>query len=101
MAKFTAEFTIPADHPSLQGHFPDNPIVPGSVILDYVRWVMTQWHASIRINTFVQVKFLQPLAPEQAFRVFVVQIAQDMYKFHCETSGHKLVTGVFSITEKS
>lgn len=27
-------FTIPSDHPSLAGHFPGNPIVPGVLILD-------------------------------------------------------------------
>lgn len=28
-------FTIPEDHPSLPGHFPGNPIVPGAVTLDH------------------------------------------------------------------
>lgn len=30
-----ATFTIPADHPSIDGHFPGNPMVPGAVALDH------------------------------------------------------------------
>jgi 3-hydroxymyristoyl/3-hydroxydecanoyl-(acyl carrier protein) dehydratase len=29
-------FVVPADHPSLPGHFPDRPIVPGVILLDLV-----------------------------------------------------------------
>lgn len=31
-----AEVVVSADHPALAGHFPDNPIVPGVVVLTHV-----------------------------------------------------------------
>jgi 3-hydroxymyristoyl/3-hydroxydecanoyl-(acyl carrier protein) dehydratase len=33
---FVHRFSVPGTHPSLHGHFPGNPIVPGVVILDHI-----------------------------------------------------------------
>jgi 3-hydroxymyristoyl/3-hydroxydecanoyl-(acyl carrier protein) dehydratase len=30
------DFTIPAEHPALPGHFPGRPVVPGALLLDHV-----------------------------------------------------------------
>jgi 3-hydroxymyristoyl/3-hydroxydecanoyl-(acyl carrier protein) dehydratase len=32
----TPDFIINNEHPSLSGHFPDNPIVPGAIIVEKV-----------------------------------------------------------------
>ncbi|GHH53604.1 MAG: hypothetical protein ABN502_08390 [Gammaproteobacteria bacterium] len=59
-------FRVPSDHPCLPGHFPGNPVVPGVVILDEVVALVADrlGHAPAALQ-LAQVKFVQPLLPEQ------------------------------------
>ena len=66
---FEVTRAIPGDHPSLPGHFPDTPIVPGVVILDEILAALLQWRKDCRLNAIRTVKFLMPLNPEQPFRI--------------------------------
>lgn len=52
-------FAIGADHPSLPGHFPGRPIVPGVVLLDEVAALVVPegWRAA----GFPSVRFLRPV----------------------------------------
>lgn len=63
-------FVIAADHPSLPGHFPGRPLVPGVVMLDRVLDAI-EAHAGVGLGVLQlpQVKFLQPLLPAEAARV--------------------------------
>lgn len=55
---------MPADHPSLPGHFPGNPIVPGVLLLDVI--VSNLEHATGRqVVRLQQVKFLSVLRPDE------------------------------------
>ena len=60
---------IPADHPCLPGHFPGRPIVPGVVVLDRVLAAIEAQHGALGVLRMPQVKFLQPLLPEQPARI--------------------------------
>ena len=59
------QFIIPADHPSLAGHFPGRPIVPGVVVLDRVIDAIEATHGALPPLRLPQVKFLKPLLPGQ------------------------------------
>lgn len=63
------EFAIPVDHPCLPGHFPGQPIVPGVVVLDRVLAAIEAQHGALGALRMPQVKFLQPLLPEQTARI--------------------------------
>ena len=62
-------FTIAAEHPSLPGHFPGRPLVPGVVLLDRVLEAIELEHGVIGPLRLPQVKFLQPLLPGEEARV--------------------------------
>src|SRR5438046_6632869 len=66
---FEARRAISANHPSLPGHFPDRPLVPGVVILDEVMAALAEWRQNTHLNRIKIVKFLVPLQPEQAFTI--------------------------------
>lgn len=57
------------DHPSLPGHFPGAPLVPGVVILDEVAAALIEWRQDSQLTGVRRVKFLAPLQPEQAFTI--------------------------------
>ncbi|MEO8366243.1 MAG: hypothetical protein ABI538_08555 [Pseudoxanthomonas sp.] len=63
------QFIIPADHPSLAGHFPGRPIVPGVVLLERVIDAIEMAHGELPPLRLPQVKFLQPLLPGQSAAV--------------------------------
>jgi 3-hydroxymyristoyl/3-hydroxydecanoyl-(acyl carrier protein) dehydratase len=64
MAATETSWRVPADHPSLAGHFPGHPIVPGVVLLDRVMQLAAQAHGgSIEGWQVAQAKFLSPCGP--------------------------------------
>ena len=66
---FEVRRAISADHPSLPGHFPDMPLVPGVVILDEVLGALVGWRKDCQLRGIRTVKFLVPLKPEQTFTI--------------------------------
>lgn len=60
------QFIIQADHPSLAGHFPGRPIVPGVVLLDRVIDAIEAAHGGLPPLRMPQVKFLRSLLPGQS-----------------------------------
>lgn len=107
MSQISETYLIPANHPSLAGHFPAAPIVPGVVLLDYARLLLKTWQPKLYIKTLSQAKFLQPLAPDQAFTVTLTQISEQKIKFECICREAKfcastvLIYGTFIVENKT
>ncbi|AVP99784.1 hydroxymyristoyl-ACP dehydratase [Ahniella affigens] len=58
-------FVVHACHPCLPGHFPEQPLVPGVVILEEVQLALLAHWPGAAPTRWPQVKFLTPLLPEQ------------------------------------
>jgi len=94
-------YCIPAAHPCLTGHFPDHPIVPGVVILDYAQQQLLSAFPNDQVSTLTQAKFLHPLLPDQDFVISLTQSSAHNIKFSCMRDTETLVTGTFIIKVKS
>lgn len=85
-------FSVPACHPVLAGHFPDCPIVPGSLLLDHIL------HACGRLNGCVlSAKFHRPLGPDEEVTVDLAPaVASEDIHFQCLRGDELICSGRIS-----
>jgi acyl-coenzyme A synthetase/AMP-(fatty) acid ligase len=67
-ATIAFDFQVGATHPSLTGHFPGRPVVPGVLLLDHVMEGVRA-HGGMDITALQKVKFLSPLLPGEIAQV--------------------------------
>ncbi|PXV55395.1 hypothetical protein SAMN04487785_11153 [Dyella jiangningensis] len=67
-ATYQRVFRVAADHPSLPGHFPGSPLVPGVMLLEQVALALREWRGE-RLARVVEAKFVAPLLPEHEARI--------------------------------
>jgi 3-hydroxymyristoyl/3-hydroxydecanoyl-(acyl carrier protein) dehydratase len=85
------------NHPSLPGHFPGNPVVPGVVILDEVLHALAQWQPQLPVSGFTTVKFLQPLLPAETFHIEFAHSKATRMKFECKKNQTVFATGIINL----
>jgi 3-hydroxyacyl-[acyl-carrier-protein] dehydratase len=93
--RFEVVRLIHADHPSLAGHFPGAPLVPGVVILDEVVAALDEWRRDSQLSGIPGVKFLAPLKPGQPFTISLFATSKDAgeVSFCCRAEERVIVEG--------
>jgi len=86
---------IHADHPSLPGHFPGAPLIPGVVILEEVIAALEEWRQDSQLSGVTRVKFLAPLKPEQPFTISLSATSENAgeVSFCCRVEERVIVEG--------
>jgi 3-hydroxyacyl-[acyl-carrier-protein] dehydratase len=88
---------IASNHPSLPGHFPGQPIVPGVVLLDCVLAEAERWlQRPVRPSSLPNAKFTAPLLPEQDAELQLKLDGNDL-RFSLSRDGSSLAQGLFRI----
>lgn len=87
---------IAADHPSLAGHFPGRPVVPGVVLLDCLRVALTHQRPQWSLVGLPNVKFMSPLLPEQPF-CLSIQGSAPRLRFSIRSGERVLVQGQLEV----
>jgi 3-hydroxymyristoyl/3-hydroxydecanoyl-(acyl carrier protein) dehydratase len=86
----TGRFAVPPDHPSLPGHFPGRPVVPGVVLLDAVFAL-----AGARPTRLLRAKFAAPVGPDEEVEVSFTERAENRLGFTCRCRGAVVLSGEF------
>ncbi len=97
---FEVRRVITADHPSLPGHFPDAPLVPGVLILDEVLAALRVWQDDYELTAIRTVKFLHPLKPGQQFTICLSANNNEASEinFSCRIEGRVIVEGQLEVS---
>ncbi len=71
------QFSIPPSHPSLPGHVPGRPVVPGVLVLERVLEAIEAVHGPLGPLRLPQVKFAQPLLPGEQARIELARVERE------------------------
>jgi len=94
-----APVCIEPDHPSLPGHFPGAPVVPGVLLIERVLEAAEHWVGRpLPLSAIPSVKFPSSLRPgEQASAV--LRLEGTRLAFRVEQAGRLIAQGTLSLTE--
>jgi 3-hydroxymyristoyl/3-hydroxydecanoyl-(acyl carrier protein) dehydratase len=94
-ATMSLRFVVDPSHPSLPGHFPGAPVVPGVVVLEQVVAAIEAAHGPLGEVRLPQVKFVQPLLPGEPAEVELVETGSEArrWRFRVLRAGAAIASG--------
>ncbi len=93
------EWFIEENHPSTNGHFVNDPIIPGSVILELVRLSMKKIYPNMKLRCVDKMKITKSLRPGDKLIVYLEQNAQGHCKVACQNGhGESIASGSLTLS---
>lgn len=90
--------SVAATHATLPGHFPGNPIVPGTWLLELVeRAARQRFGGQLSVSGIPEARFRAVLRPEEPFRIVFEQLAQDRLAFAVERGSTRIADGTLEV----
>jgi uncharacterized membrane protein/3-hydroxymyristoyl/3-hydroxydecanoyl-(acyl carrier protein) dehydratase len=90
---FHAQVCIAPDHPSLAGHFPGQPLVPGVLLLEQVAIALRAWRGQ-RLARVIEAKFMVPLLPAESAELLLEERGAGRIGFQIRRDGALLARGM-------
>ena len=101
---FEKQLLIDPSHPSLAGHFPENPIVPGVVILgEILESIRQSLGGQLGVSQVPVVKFHSPLRPNEIVDLTFDLLPKQHVTFSCHVGSRRIASGefIFQATDKT
>lgn len=100
--RFERVTSIGLNHPSLAGHFPGHPVVPGVVLLQEVLSVVSHnVSAELVVTGLPMVKFASPLKPDELVTIEVDQEKNGLITFSCRVDQRLIASGIIECVSRA
>lgn len=86
-------WTVPSDHPALAGHFPGDPLLPATVILDWLDQLACDALGHGLAGASTQAKFLRPARPGERLQARLTPLPNGGLGFEIRIGGELAVSG--------
>ena len=95
----TLEFHYPSSFLGFQGHFRDDPILPGVCLLQSLRLGLEKaWSTRLKISKILRAKFVAPVRPGDTIRFAVTETSRTL---HAVSTKAKVTRGGERVAELS